>query len=357
MESTDALDPVKYIFYKLFKMKKTTFALMLLTALAACKNQEIDFPDFDYTTGYFPYQYPVRTLVLGKDIYDNTNDNNHKFLISATMGGVYENKADRIFKIEVENSLCENAQFATTKTPIRALPREYYTLSSPDQITIPAGEVSGNIEVQLTEAFFNDSAAIGLSYVIPIRISQATNLDSVLRGKPALPKPDPRVASHWQVVPKDFTMFAVKYVNPWHGNYFHRGKSTLKDSTGQVIETTTYQQPYVTSDEVWKLTTTSKSQVSASGVMRSQVVSGPLNLLLTFSGENCTVTAGKDFPYKVTGTGKFITDGDEWGNKKRDAIHVSYEFSDGKNTYSASDILVVRDRGVVMEVYQPIVTQ
>ncbi len=330
---------------------------MLLAALAACKNQEIDFPDFDYTTGYFPYQYPVRTLVLGKDIYDNTNDNNHKFLISATMGGVYENKADRFFRIEVDNSLCENVEFSTTRTPIRALPQQYYTLSSPDQIVIPAGEVSGSIEVQLTEAFFNDSAAIGLSYVVPIRIRQVTNLDSVLRGSASIPQPDPRVAAHWQVVPKDFTMFAVKYVNPWHGNYFHRGQSTLKDSTGQVIETTTYQQVHVTSDEVWKLTTTSKNQVSVSGVLRSGTVSGPLNLLLTFSGENCTITAGKDFPYQVTGTGKFITDGDEWGNKKRDAIHISYEFSDGSHTYSATDILVARDRAVVMELYQPVISQ
>lgn len=338
-------------------MKKTTFALMLLTALAACKNQDIDFPDFDYTTGYFPYQYPVRTLVLGKDIYDNTNDNNHKFLISATMGGVYENTMDRIFKIQVDNSLCENAKFSGTQLAIRALPQEYYTLSSPDQLTIPAGEVSGSIEVQLKDAFFDDTLAIGLSYVVPIRINQVTNLDSVLRGKSLLPKPDPRVTAQWQVTPKDFTMFAVRYVNPYHGNYFHRGKSTLKDSTGKVAETTAYRQPFITSDEVWKLTTTSKNQVSATGVLRSKVVTGPLNLLLTFSGDNCTVSAGKNFPYAIKGTGKFATDADEWGNKKRDAIHISYEFSDGKNTYSATDTLVVRDRGVMMEVYQPVVSQ
>ncbi|ODS84536.1 MAG: hypothetical protein ABS46_03230 [Cytophagaceae bacterium SCN 52-12] len=338
-------------------MKKTTFALMLLTALAACKNQEIEFPDFDYTTGYFPYQYPVRTLVLGKDIYDNTNDNDHKFLISTTMGGVYENTMDRIFKIQVDNSLCEKALFASTQTPIRPLPQEYYTLSSPDQIVIPAGKVSGSIEVQLKDAFFDDTLAIGLSYVVPIRISQVTNLDSVLRGNPALPSPDPRITSHWQAVPKDFTMFAIRYVNPYHGNYFHRGRSTLKDSTGQVAETTAYRQPYITSDEVWKLTTTSKNQVSATGVLRSAIVTGPLNLLLTFSGENCTVNSGKDFPYEIKGTGKFLSDADEWGNKKRDAIHISYEFSDGKNTYSATDTLVVRDRGVIMEVYQPVISQ
>ena len=67
-------------------MKKILIILTLITGLIACNKQKDQFPDFDYTTGYFPYQYPVRTLVLGDYIYDNTNDNSHKFLISAAMG-------------------------------------------------------------------------------------------------------------------------------------------------------------------------------------------------------------------------------------------------------------------------------
>ena len=66
-------------------MKKISIIIVLFATLFACKNQDVDFPDFDYTAAYFPRQYPVRTLVLGNDIYDNTNDNNHKFLISARL--------------------------------------------------------------------------------------------------------------------------------------------------------------------------------------------------------------------------------------------------------------------------------
>ena len=336
-------------------MKKILFLLMLSVGVVACKNQEIVFPDFDYTTGYFPYQYPVRTLVLGKDIYDNSNDNNHKFLISAAMGGVYENKADRTFKIEVDNSLCENATFAATRQRIYPLPKEYYTLSSADQIVIPAGKVSGSIEVQLTEAFFNDPAAIKLNYVVPIRITQVTNLDSVLRGKALRLSPDRRIASHWDIAPKDFTMFAVKYVNPYHGNYFHRGRSTVVNADNQVVETNAYRQQHITSDEVWTLNTTARNQVAVNGVIRSSTITGPLNLLLTFSGNNCTVSNASGSAYTVTGTGKLLEDADEWGNKKRDAIHLSYQFSNGTHTYSATDTLVVRDRGVVMELFQPVV--
>jgi hypothetical protein len=80
-------------------MKNAIMMLILIIGLVACKNQDWNFPDFDYTAGYFPYQYPVRTLVLGKDIFDNSNDNNHKFLISAAFGGVYKNSENREFNI------------------------------------------------------------------------------------------------------------------------------------------------------------------------------------------------------------------------------------------------------------------
>ena len=50
-------------------MKKILVILTLVTGLIACENQKNEFPDFDYTAGYFPYQYPVRTLVLGDYIF------------------------------------------------------------------------------------------------------------------------------------------------------------------------------------------------------------------------------------------------------------------------------------------------
>ena len=192
-------------------MKKILIILTLITGLIACNKQKDQFPDFDYTTGYFPYQYPVRTLVLGDYIYDNTNDNSHKFLISAAMGGVYSNTQDRVFDIEVADNLCAKALFQSTGDTIRLMPPSYYTLSSTNKLIIPAGKVNGSIEVQLKDAFFDDPLAIKLGYVIPIRILNATNLDSVLRGQSTKTNPDPRVTAQWDVQPKDFTMFAEFY--------------------------------------------------------------------------------------------------------------------------------------------------
>ena len=112
--------------------------LVLVFGIFSCQNDDWSFPDFDYTTAYFPYQYPVRTLILGDYMYDNSNDNELKFMISATMGGVYENEEDVIVNFQVDESLVQNLY--NGDNPILALPQNYYTLSSTNEIVIPKGE-------------------------------------------------------------------------------------------------------------------------------------------------------------------------------------------------------------------------
>ncbi len=336
-------------------MKNILIFLTLFAGLTACQNQKNVFPDFDYTSGYFPYQYPVRTLVLGDYIYDNTNDNNHKFLISAAMGGVYSNTKDRIFDIEVAGSLCNNVLFESTKDTIRILPPSYYTLSSTNKLTIPAGKVNGSIEVQLKDAFFDDPLAIKLAYVLPIRIVSATNLDTVLQGKSAKINPDPRIDAQWDVLPKNFTMFAVNFINPYHGMYLHRGASVVKDASAAVLETNVYRTTYIVDNEIWSLVTSAKNQVTVQGNLRSALVPGVLKMNLTFANDGtCTVTQATGSTFTITGSGKFETGADTWGNKKRDAIHINYQLTSGVNTYSATDTLVIRDRAIKMQVYKPL---
>ncbi|MEA4935141.1 MAG: DUF5627 domain-containing protein [Paludibacter sp.] len=339
-------------------MKKIFIALTLIVALAACKNQDIDFPDFTYTAAYFPYQYPVRTLVLGDYIYDNTNDNNHKFVISAAFGGVYTNTENRVLNFQLDESLCNKALFSSTFTTltdtIRVMPASYYTLSSTDKITIPAGKFNGGIEVQLKDAFFDDPLSIKLGYVIPLRIVSSSDVDSILKGKAAVANPDPRIVANWGTVPKDYTMFAVKYINPYDAQYLHRGVSVVKDASDVQVEKTVYRTTYIEQNELWRLKTTAKNQVAVSGTMRSTKFSGTINLLLDFTEDgNCTVKQDVTSRYTITGTGKFVKNSESWGNQPRNAIYLNYQFSNGTYTYNATDTLVVRDRAVVLETYTP----
>ena len=87
--------------------------------------------------------------------------------------------------------------------------------------------------------------------------------------------------------------------------------------------------------------------------MHSTAMGGEINMLLNFSGNNCTVTAAEGSPYTITGSGEFKSKAYEWGNKKRDGIVLNFTVSDEVSTYTASDVLVLRDRGVVMEVFSP----
>ena len=80
----------------------------LVCGLWSCKNGDKTFPDYDGGTAvYFPYQYPVRTIVLGDDEYDTSMDQVHQCQIMATFGGSY-NGSNGSVTVAVDESLCNN---------------------------------------------------------------------------------------------------------------------------------------------------------------------------------------------------------------------------------------------------------
>lgn len=343
-------------------MKKSIILLTILTCMMiSCENQVNDFPDFDYTTGYFPYQYPVRTIILGNYIYDNSNDNNHRFVVSTAMGGVYQNKADRVFHFVVDETLCQDAYFEDGSI-IRPLPADYYQLSDPGKIIIPAGKMNGGVEVQLSETFFNDPQAIKKTYVLPLRITNATNIDSLLQGVASTSAPDRRVAGHWSVRPRDYTMFAVKFVNPYHGSYLTRGKATVTEN-GASVSDSTYQSAsgFVEQDQVISLETEARTRVKMRNTFKTHQISGSFELILNFAtdkydtegGVACTVEAVEGASYTVSGTGKYSIGAAEFGGKKRDLIELTYTINKDNKVYTATDRLVFRDKNVKMETYTP----
>jgi hypothetical protein len=328
--------------------------LLSLGVLLSCQNDDWEFPDFDYTTAYFPYQYPVRTLVLGDYYFDNTDDNNHLFRIGATMGGVYENERDVTVDFVVDESLTNNLFNINTNLPILPMPANYYTLAS-NQIVIPKGQTYGLVEVQLTPAFFADTLSIGQHYVIPLKMVSAST-DSVLQGSPGTSNPDPRVAAHWVLAPKDFTLFGVRYVNPYHGKYLMRGGSEVRNiPTDTLVENVVYRQAYLERNPVVTVSTVSLNTVRYSNVIRLGTGSpGSFEVDITFNEDGSgTVTNTKRYPYVVTGTSRFVEDAEEWGNEPRDVIYLDYDITQGNNIHHVADTLVFRDKAVKFEEFRP----
>jgi hypothetical protein len=168
-------------------MKKIITILFTGILLYSCTNRDIEFDDYDYTTVYFPYQTPIRTLILGDEsVGDNSIDLERAFSIGVTMGGVYENEEDRVVNIAYAPELAENIINTATGDTLSLLPESYYDAefltNAQVALTIPTGELSGKTRVQLNDAFFEDPLSAGFNYIIPLRITGALS-DSVLSGE------------------------------------------------------------------------------------------------------------------------------------------------------------------------------
>ena len=341
-------------------MKKIYLTSMMLLALASCHNGDWHFDDYGTRSVYFAYQYPVRTITLGEDpSTDNTLDNQHKCKIMATTGGGYTNPDDITVYFEVDETLCENIVFTGTNNPVKAMPQNYYTLSSNSEMVIPAGKLSGGVEVQLTDDFFNDADAIKNTYVIPLRLTDFVGADTILSGKPLVDEPNVYNSDHWDITPKNYILYCIKYINPWHASYLRRGKDVIEGQPGHLSlsKEIVRHEKYVEEDEVMKLETKSMKEVTYRLYVEDESKQYHYyNVILTFDDDNnCTVST--DTPNcEITGTGKFVSKGDKnsWGNEDRDVIYLEYEATIKDlvkcTTY---DTLVVRNRGVVMETFTP----
>jgi hypothetical protein len=334
-------------------MKHAWILLLVATCMAACENQENKFPDYDYNAVYFPYQFPIRTLSLGTDDIDNSLDRELKFHIGVSIGGMYENNRNWVVGYEVDENLCDSLG-----NDVKALPTSYYTLYPENEVTIPAGSFSGLILVQLTQDFLKDTLSYGNHYVIPLMITY-TDADSILSGVPAVPDPDKRVVSDWDASApaKDFTLFMVKYVNEYHGNYLRRGIDYSQDAFGNITDSAQYREKYVERDQVVSMATDGRYNLRTnfSGAYIGAEYAVKLTLLPA-SGEVAVETAeGAKYRVVQTGSSSFVPGGDNWGGRERDVFYLDYRYRVGIYNHQVYDTLVFRDRGIAFEQFVPTV--
>lgn len=325
--------------------------------LSSCESKDATFPDFDYQTVYFANQYPVRTLELGEDpLVDISLDNERKVEIKATTGGVYENKSNISIDYVVDPTLCDNLYFTSGGAKILPMPADYYQLAS-NKLSIPSGSTMGGVQVTLTDAFFADPNSLKNTYVIPLLMKDVMGADSILSGNPLINNPSRVVDSHWSVVPRDFVLYAVKYVNPWHGKYLRRGTDVITNAG--VVTTNARHELYLEKNPVVSITTNSlTSNTLPLTILDNAKKTVNFNVVLTFADDQtCTVSGSSATAptYTVSGTGKFVSKGEKngIGGKESNALYLDYkvDFTSLNITYETKDTLVVRDRGVYREYF------
>lgn len=333
------------------KLIKSISAILLGALLAtSCQNSENKFPDFDYQTVYFAKQSVGRTIELGRDRQvDNSIDNEHAFMIKAVRGGAYTNTLDRTVDVSVDPSLCDDLYFSDDfgGEKVKPLPADYYTLSS-SVITIPKGKIDGGIRIQLTDKFFADPEALKFSYVLPMVMNSASHGDSILSGRPVVANPSRLVASHWSIQPKDYVLYFLRFVNPWHGQYLRRGVDRLTVDGAPAVEIKRGAD-YIESDEVVSVSTTG---LNLCDVTLSTATDGDhrftYTLRLSFNDKGeCTLTS-TDPSVSVSGSGRFVVDGEKKAisGEDRDALYLEYTVKGAGWTLTTSDTMVLRNRGI-----------
>lgn len=359
----------------MMKLKKYIYGTVLGTislAFASCYNSEHEFPDYEGgTTAYFAYQFPVRTLILGNDIYDNSIDNEHKCRIYATMGGAYHGR-DAVANVVVDESLCDNLYFVDAggnpSTQVTPMPSDYYELLS-NTISYK-GDSRGYVEVRFTDKFFQDPKAIENTYVIPLVMTSVKGIDHILTGTPREGLTPSRTnLEDWDVLAKDYVLYCVKYMNPWQGRYIRRGVDRVTEggTTTEVVrkdfslvnsDVERYtENPVNQNDEVCGIITKNMTQAIFPVSFKTSGASILCNLILTFNGNQCTISTD-DENVTVTGSGEFIPKGSgkpeykdyQWQGEgkpdERDILRLSYDvnFESSNIQVSTNDTLVVQTR-------------
>lgn len=365
---------------------KLLIILAIVFSLMACENQEFVAEDFGSTSVFFPFQTPARTLVLGEyDLGFNDNDNNGRFEIGVVMSGVFQNDRDRRVHFELAPDLIDPTSIGVDSVNVQILPPSYYTIEQESPVTIPAGSVNGRIPIQLQEAFFNDTLSFGpeneTNYVIPLRITDIEELDSLLTGVPIVDNPIKINPDDWNPAPKDYTLFGIKYMNEYQGIYLRRGADRIVGSSEKVtfatnvtetelIDTTTvYRAEFVVQDELVPVTTSGRNTATLENRVRRGNIPSEDNITLSITvadNNDITVESLEGSPFTITGTGRWVEDGDEWGGERRNVMYLEYEYRDvqvvqdfffgrviAETTvdlqHTVNDTLVIRNRDVKFE--------
>ena len=311
-------------------MKK--YLIFLLLSLVAVSCYEDYIFDYEYTGIYFPYQYDVRTFVVGEGM---------KIEVGAALGGVRENTMDRTVDFSFDGSLVSAAslyqmqnlssEYIRTATAsvaaLELLPATHYTISNASQMVIKEGKHVGTVVVRADSlAFVTDPKSMVATYVLPFRIDEA-EADSVVKAK-------------------NFNVVAFKYENMLFGKYWHGGATVRLDSVGTIIDTIRYDTQIPTPEsKIWVLTTTSPNTV-VTNAFSNQASMPNSQLALTLNGGTITLASAPGSTYTFTPDGASTYNQAKLLQERKLYLKYQYTMMVGLKTRycHATDTLTFRNR-------------
>ena len=297
-------------------------ALFLSMAMSSCYKDYIE--DFDYSSIYFMYQTNVRTFVVGEGM---------KIEVGAALGGLRENRQDRVVNFNMDNTLINANILAAMKAganyikeaiapvdTLKLMPASYYTISDNSKMIIKSGQHMGSVVIKADSArFLQDVATIRPGYAIPFNITTA-DADSIHKAK-------------------RYTVVALKYENMLFGNYWHGGVTTVKDATGKVVNTVKY---YTTipSPEVKIL---NLKTVAPNALVTNKISDQTGSMKITLEGSKIIVSKAPGSSVEVLPDGESVFNRSKLLQDRRIILKYKYANADGTTSF-AQDTLTFRNR-------------
>ena len=300
--------------------------LMLAAALVSCYNNYIE--DWSYDGVYFPYQYNVRTFVVGEGM---------KIQVGVDLAGDRANTRDRNVVYTRTNALLSaglKLMKATASeqyikdavvpvTTLLPLPANYYSLSDTCKIVIKTGNHMGSVTVTVDSTLFlADPLTLFANYAIPFQLLSA-DVDTILPTKST-------------------AVIGLKYENMLFGNYWHGGVTTVKDATGATVQTIAYyssvNQP---ENKIWKLKTVAANALVTNGY--SDLTTTKNEMKLTLDGTNIIVSTNAGSTFAVLPDGASSFNRAKLLQNRKILLNYKYINAAG-NTCYAKDTLIFRNR-------------
>lgn len=332
-------------------MKKAFAALLAAVTLAGCYDDYVK--DYDYSGVYIAYQYDLRTFVVGEGM---------KFTVGAVLAGVLSNDRDRsvYYVLDDElitedlapyNGLDELGQpsdpftafdvmsglstsgtvsqsYVTTDIKasgikqLTPLPREYFTVSNDEKISIWRGRHTGTITIKAdSAAFLADAQASSKPYyAIGFRVTSA-DADTILLSK-------------------SFEVLAVRYENKLFGNYYHGGVTSVVDASGQELSKEVYPTTIPSNEGshgIYTLSTVAPDALTSNFIGTEQG-----SLLLTLDEPAIAVTGTVNGSKTIEDLGSSFNCARLLQNRK---LFLHYRYPNDDGTYTVvQDTLTFRNR-------------
>lgn len=297
-------------------------------SLVSCEKWNDYTTDYDYSAVYFAHQNQLRTLVAEDPM---------SFEFGVYLAGKRENTAEEWAKYRIEPELLEDRKIVGNRK-FELIPADCYTLSSPDIFNIHEGSFLGTSKITFDiEKFTSLPGSDEITYALPVRVYE-TSADSILVGKTS---PEGSII----VAPMDYAVIAVRYINPYHGNYYLKGTRYIEEG-GEYKVDETYDQKDLSKNKVIAVSTddlhTSETAVaggiSSSGgeaVGLSIYVSAGLEVSLSKSADASSIISFTDL-------------GSSYVPESR-TFNLKYSFSTSDENYKVEEQLIWRDTELKFE--------